>query len=53
MDATESYRRPRTNTLDEATVKTKDANYLFEELTERLGKGPIDFQILVQGGKRH
>jgi catalase len=34
--------------LDEATVKTKDANYLFDELTERLAKGPISFQILVQ-----
>jgi catalase len=34
--------------LDEATVKTKDANYLFHELTERLAKGPISFQILVQ-----
>jgi catalase len=34
--------------LDDATVKTKDANYLFDELTERLAKGPISFQILVQ-----
>jgi catalase len=34
--------------LDDATVKTKDANYLFDELTERIAKGPISFQILVQ-----
>ena len=34
--------------LDDATVKTKDANYLFDELTERLVKGPINFQIVVQ-----
>ena len=34
--------------LDDATVKTKDANYLFDELTERLAKGPINFQIVVQ-----
>ena len=34
--------------LDDATLKTKDANYLFDELTERLAKGPITFQILVQ-----
>jgi len=30
--------------LDDATVKTKDANYLFDELTER----PISLLILVQ-----
>jgi catalase len=34
--------------LDDATVKTKDANYLFDELTERIAKGPVSFQILVQ-----
>ena len=34
--------------LDDATAKTKDANYLFDELTERIAKGPISFQILVQ-----
>ena len=34
--------------LDDATVKTKDANYLFDELAERIAKGPISFQILVQ-----
>ena len=33
--------------LDDATVKTKDANYLFDELTERIARGPIGFQILV------
>jgi len=34
--------------LDDATAKTKDANYLFDELTERIARGPISFQILVQ-----
>ena len=34
--------------LDDATAKSKDANYLFDELTERIARGPISFQILVQ-----
>jgi catalase len=34
--------------LDDATLKTKDANYLFDELAERIARGPISFQILVQ-----
>ena len=34
--------------LDEATAKTQDANYLFDELRERIARGPIGFQILVQ-----
>lgn len=34
--------------LDDARVKTMDANYLFDELTERIAKGPISFQVLVQ-----
>jgi catalase len=34
--------------VDDATVKNKDANYLFDELTERITRGPISFQILVQ-----
>jgi catalase len=34
--------------LDDATVKTKDANYLFDELADRIAKGPVSFQILVQ-----
>jgi catalase len=34
--------------LEDATVKTKDANYLFDELTERIASGPISFQVLVQ-----
>ena len=33
--------------LDDDAVKTKDANYLFDELTERIAKGPISFQVLV------
>ncbi len=28
--------------------RAKDANYLFDELTERIARGPISFQILVQ-----
>ena len=34
--------------LDDATVAGKSANYLFDELTERIAKGPIRFRILVQ-----
>jgi catalase len=34
--------------LDDATTKSKDANFLFDELTERIAKSPISFQLLVQ-----
>lgn len=34
--------------LDDQSVKGKDANFLFEELRERVGKGPIGFTIQVQ-----
>ena len=34
--------------LDEATTKAKDANFLFDELGQRIAAGPISFQILVQ-----
>jgi catalase len=34
--------------LDDAAAKRKSANYLFDELTERIAKGPIGFQISVQ-----
>jgi len=34
--------------LDDATAAGKSANYLFDELTERIAKGPIKFRILVQ-----
>jgi catalase len=34
--------------LDDATVKSKDANYLFEELTHRIAAGPIRFDIHIQ-----
>jgi catalase len=37
--------------LDDATLKTKDTNYLFDELTERIARSPISFQILVQVAK--
>jgi catalase len=37
-----------TEHLDDATAKTQGANYLFDELTERIVRGPISFQILVQ-----
>ena len=30
------------------TAKDKDANYLFDELKERIARGPVEFQILVQ-----
>src|SRR5579872_6520465 len=34
--------------LDEAAAKGKDANYLFDELKQRLAAGPIRFDIQVQ-----
>ena len=34
--------------LDDATAKTRGANYLFDELTERIARGSIGFQVLVQ-----
>ena len=34
--------------LDDATAKSKGANYLLDELKERIAKGPISFQIAVQ-----
>jgi catalase len=34
--------------LDEAAAQEKDADYLFHELTERLTRGPVQFQIQVQ-----
>jgi catalase len=34
--------------LDDATLKSKDANFLFDELTQRIASGPISFQIRVQ-----
>jgi catalase len=34
--------------LDDATAKSRGANYLFDELTERIARGPIGFQVLVQ-----
>ena len=34
--------------LDEATVKGKDANFLFDELKKRVAGGPIRFDIQVQ-----
>jgi catalase len=34
--------------LDDATVKSKDPNFLFDEITERIANGPVSFQVLVQ-----
>ncbi len=34
--------------LDDAAVAARNANYLFDELAERIAKGPIKFRILVQ-----
>lgn len=34
--------------MDDATAKTQGTNYLFDELAERIVRGPIGFQILVQ-----
>jgi catalase len=34
--------------LDDATTKSKDANFLFDELSRRIAAGPVSFQVLVQ-----
>jgi catalase len=34
--------------LEDAAAAGKSANYLFDELTERLAKGPIKFKVVVQ-----
>ena len=34
--------------LDDTTAASKSANFLFDELAERIAKGPIKFRILVQ-----
>jgi catalase len=34
--------------LDEVTAKTKDTNYLFDELRRRISAGAVSFQVLVQ-----
>ena len=34
--------------LDDAAAKAKSPNYLFDELPQRLAKGPISFRIVVQ-----
>jgi catalase len=34
--------------LDDATASTRNANYLFDELNERIANGPLGFQILAQ-----
>lgn len=39
--------------LDDATVKTRGENYLFEELTQRIAAGPIRFAIYVQTAGEH
>jgi catalase len=34
--------------LDDAAVAVRSANYLFDELAQRIAKGPIEFRIMVQ-----
>ncbi len=34
--------------LEDAAAKGKDANYLFEEIAERVAKGPVRFELIVQ-----
>lgn len=34
--------------LDEVAVKSKDVNYLYDELSERVANGPITFHLLCQ-----
>src|SRR5581483_7298736 len=38
----------RSGHLDEAALKSKDANYLFDEIAKRITDGPIRFDISVQ-----
>jgi catalase len=38
--------------LDDGATKAKRANYLFDEIAERVGKGPVRFKLLVQVAKR-
>src|SRR5438874_4915395 len=37
-----------TEHLDDATAKTRGANYLFDELTERIRRAPLSFHMRVQ-----
>jgi catalase len=39
--------------LDDAAAKSRDANFLFDELTERIASGPIRFQLLVQAANEN
>jgi catalase len=34
--------------LDPAVAKTKGPNYLFDEIKERIARGPIEFRVMVQ-----
>jgi catalase len=34
--------------LDEATTKSKAANYLFDEIAQRVTAGPVSYRVLVQ-----
>jgi catalase len=34
--------------LDDATIKDKDPNFLYDELSKRIASGPISFTVLVQ-----
>ena len=37
--------------LDDATLKTKDANFLFDDLKHRISAGPVSFQVKIQIAK--
>src|SRR5262249_19515359 len=38
--------------LDDAATKAKSANYLFDEIAERVGEGPVRFKLTVQLAER-
>jgi catalase len=38
----------RVETLDDATAAKRDGNFLFDELTKRVGLGAIKFRVMVQ-----
>jgi catalase len=38
--------------LDDGATKAKSANYLFDEIAERVGTGPVRFKLMVQLAER-
>ncbi len=47
MDATGSFPEAGNDHLSDAVTATKSANFLFDELAERIAREPIAFRVLV------